>query len=66
MGAGLGVTVLPKGMVPPGFIMLGQQEHGLPELPDTELGLYKAPATFPRSAELLAEHIAHSLENHPG
>lgn len=63
VGAGLGVTVLPKGMVPHGFIMLGQQEHALPELPDTELVLYRAPGTLPRSVELLATHIAHSLEN---
>lgn len=66
VGAGLGITVLPKGMVPAGFIIMGQHEHALPELPDTELVLYKAPGTLPRSAELLAEHITHSLENHPG
>ncbi|ODT74451.1 MAG: LysR family transcriptional regulator [Pelagibacterium sp. SCN 64-44] len=61
VGAGLGLTVLPKGMVPPGFTILGS-EHGLPQLPDTEMVLYRAPGTLPRPAELLAEHIVHSLE----
>jgi DNA-binding transcriptional LysR family regulator len=60
--AGLGVTVLPKEMVPPGFILLGP-EQGLPPLPDTEIVLYRAPGALPRAAELLAEHIVHSLES---
>jgi DNA-binding transcriptional LysR family regulator len=60
--AGLGVTVLPKEMVPPGFVLLGS-EHGLPPLPDTEIVLYRAPGALPRAAELLAEHIVHSLES---
>jgi DNA-binding transcriptional LysR family regulator len=60
--AGLGITVLPKEMVPPGFVLLGP-EHELPPLPDTEIVLYRAPGALPRAAELLAEHIVHSLEN---
>jgi len=60
--AGLGVTVLPKEMVPPGFVLLGGDEHRLPALPDTEIVLYRAPGTLARPAELLAEHIVHSLE----
>jgi DNA-binding transcriptional LysR family regulator len=60
--AGLGVTVLPKEMVPSGFVMLGAAEHHLPALPDTEIVLYRAPGRLPRPAELLAEHIVHSLE----
>jgi DNA-binding transcriptional LysR family regulator len=60
--AGLGVTVLPKEMVPPGFVLLGP-EQGLPPLPDTEIVLYRAPGALPRAAELLAEHIVHSLES---
>ncbi len=60
--AGLGVTVLPKEMVPPGFVLLGS-EQGLPPLPDTEIVLYRAPGALPRAAELLAEHIVHSLES---
>jgi DNA-binding transcriptional LysR family regulator len=59
--AGLGVTVLPKEMVPAGFVLLGP-DQGLPALPDTEIVLYRAPGTLPRAAELLAEHIVHSLE----
>ena len=60
--AGLGITVLPKEMVPPGFVVLGEDEHRLPTLSDTEIVLYRAPGTLARSAELLAEHIVHSLE----
>ncbi len=59
--AGLGVTVLPKEMVPPGFVLLGP-EQGLPPLPDTEIVLYRAPGALSRAAALLAEHIVHSLE----
>jgi DNA-binding transcriptional LysR family regulator len=59
--AGLGVTVLPREMVPPGFVLLGP-EHGLPPLPDTEVVLYRARGGLTRAAELLAEHIVHSLE----
>lgn len=60
--AGLGVTVLPTEMVPPGFVRLGA-EQGLPLLPDTEIVLYRAPGALSRAAELLAEHIVHSLED---
>jgi DNA-binding transcriptional LysR family regulator len=60
--AGLGITVLPKSMVPSGLVILGQHEHGLPPLPDTEMVLYRAPGSLSRPAELLAEHIVHSLE----
>jgi len=60
--AGLGVTVLPKEMVPAGFVMLGEAEHSLPALPDAEIVLYRAPGSLSRPAELLAEHIVHSLE----
>lgn len=60
--AGLGVTVLPKEMVPAGLVLVGA-EHELPPLPDTEIALYRAPGVLPRAAELLAEHIVHSLES---
>lgn len=63
--AGLGVTVLPKEMVPAGFVLLGS-EQGLPPLPDTEIVLYRAPGSLSRAAELLAEHIVHSLEGAAG
>ena len=59
--AGLAVTVLSKDMVPDGLLMLGP-EYELPMLPDTEIALYRAPGTLSRAAQLLAEHITHSLE----
>jgi DNA-binding transcriptional LysR family regulator len=62
VGAGLGITVLPKGMVPTGLVIFGQHEHGLPSLPDTEMVLYRAPGHLSRPAKLLAEHIVLSLE----
>lgn len=59
--AGLAVTVLSKDMVPQGLMILGS-EHGLPPMPDTEIALYRAPGALSRAAQLLAEHITHSLE----
>jgi DNA-binding transcriptional LysR family regulator len=63
--AGLGVTILPKEMVPQGFHMLSQAE-GFPELDDTEIALVSAPGTLTPAAARLAEHIVRSLEtSHP-
>lgn len=62
--AGLAVTVLSRDMVPDGLVILGP-EHGLPDLPDTEIALYRAPGALSRAAELLGEHIIHSLETGP-
>jgi len=62
--AGLGVTVMSKDMVPEDLKLLGP-EHGLPQLPDAEIALYRAPGRLSRAAELLAEHIVHSLETAP-
>lgn len=59
--AGLGLTVLPKDMVPANLMILGPEQN-LPSLTDTEIVLYRAPGTLSRAAELLAEHIVHSLE----
>ncbi|HEY8565115.1 MAG TPA: LysR substrate-binding domain-containing protein [Beijerinckiaceae bacterium] len=59
--AGLGVTVLPREMVPADLVTLARAEHGLPALPDTEIVLYRAPGALSRPAELLADHIVHSL-----
>lgn len=61
--AGLGLSVLPRGMVPAGATVLAPLEHRLPELPDTEIVLYRTPGAISRPASLLAEHIVHSLEN---
>ncbi len=60
--AGLGITVLSKDMVPPGLRIIGPEQH-LPQLPDTEIALYRAPGKLGRAAEMLAEHIVHSLED---
>lgn len=61
--AGLGVSVLPREMVPAGCMALVAQEHGLPELPDAEIVLYKARGGLAPPAMLLSEHIVHSLES---
>lgn len=58
--AGLGVAVLPKEMVPPDFIVLGEAA-GAPDLADTEIALMLAtPAPIP--AERLAQHMVQALE----
>lgn len=59
--AGLGLSVLPREMVPSTLVALGP-EDGLPLLDDTEIALLKAPGTLSRPAERLSEHIVHSLE----
>lgn len=58
--AGLGVTILPRLMVPAGLGVLGA-DHGLPALNDTEIALVRAK-TISRAAERLADHIVRSLE----
>lgn len=56
--AGLGITVLPAGMVPPD---LAPPPSGLPRLADTEIALLAAaPLSVP--ARLLRQHIIRSLE----
>ncbi|MFN4274372.1 MAG: LysR substrate-binding domain-containing protein [Aliihoeflea sp.] len=63
--AGLGVTVLPREMVPQGFVLLGP-EQGFPSLPATEIVLNHAPGSLPRAAQALSQHIISSLENVSG
>ena len=58
--AGLGVTVLPKEMVPDGLVAMSGA-RGAPDLPDTEIALLATDA-LPPPAERLREHIVHSLE----
>ncbi len=62
--AGLGVTVLPRAMVPDGLVKLGP-EDGMPALDDTEVALLHAPGTLSRPAARLADHIVASLERSP-
>jgi DNA-binding transcriptional LysR family regulator len=59
--AGLGITILSKDMVPPGLKIVGVEQQ-LPQLPDSEIALYRSPGKLSRAAEMLAEHITHSLE----
>jgi DNA-binding transcriptional LysR family regulator len=57
--AGLGITVLPKDMVPSGLHIV--EAGGLPDLRDTEIALLAAkPLSAP--AHRLREHIVRSLE----
>lgn len=58
--AGLGVTVLPREMVPPTLASLGR-DSGLPPLDETEIALIEGAAPSP-TAHLFAEHIIHALE----
>lgn len=58
--AGLGVTVLPSGMVPADFRVLGGEAE-LPALPDTEIALLRG-SPLPQPAERLAAHIVRSLD----
>jgi DNA-binding transcriptional LysR family regulator len=58
--AGLGMAVLPRRMVPDDFVVLGE-EHGLPDLEETEIALLFTPA-LSRPAAVLADHIRLSLE----
>ncbi len=64
--AGLGVTVMSKDMVPEGLMLVGA-EHDMPQMPDAEIALYRAPGTLSPAAQpgMLSEHIIHSLELTP-
>lgn len=59
--AGLGVTVLPKDMVPAGLRTL-QRRSGLPDLHDTEIALLAARG-LAAPARRLHDHIVRSLED---
>jgi DNA-binding transcriptional LysR family regulator len=59
--AGLGITVLPKDMVPPGLATIDRR-RGLPDLHDTEIALLAARHLSP-PAQRLQEHMVRSLEH---
>ena len=59
--AGLGMTVLPKDMVPPGLAAIERRED-LPDLHDTEIALLSA-RKLAAPARRLHEHIVRSLED---
>lgn len=58
--AGLGITVLPANMLPDGLYNI-RKELKLPELADAEILLMKR-GNLNKAAEMLAEHIVHSME----
>ena len=58
--AGLGITVLPREMVPSDLEVIGRS-HQLPELPDAEIALLQH-RTLSAAAALLSSHIVDSLE----
>ena len=58
--AGLGITVLPKDMVPAGLRTLERRKR-LPDLHDTEIALLSG-RNLPPPARRLHEHIVRSLE----
>ena len=60
--AGLGLTVLPREMVPPDLVVRGGAEHRLPVLPATAIVLYRAPGARSPAADRLGDHIVQSLE----
>ncbi len=60
--AGLGVTVLPKDMVPADLAILDEEVVGLPRLRDTEIALVSAPA-LPLPAARLRDFIVRELEH---
>lgn len=60
--AGLGVTVLPKEMVPSDLLILDDSAGGLPDLKDTEMALLEAPQLGPAAARL-GDYIVRELEH---
>ena len=60
--AGLGVTLLPKDMVPHGYHVVGEAEQ-MPLLPDTEIALCARKSSQSQPVRKLYEHIVHALES---
>ena len=59
--AGLGLSVLPRDMIPPDLKVLGAAE-GLPQLEDAEIALLKARTAIPVAADRLAQFILGALD----
>ncbi len=55
--AGLGVTVLPRDMVPAGLEVLDADKQGLPHLAETEIALISAPGLSPAAERFRSEMI---------
>lgn len=62
--AGLGVTVLPKDMVPHDLFVLDEESAALPRLLDTEVALVSAP-TLSAPAQRLRDFVIRELEHGP-
>lgn len=62
--AGLGITVLPKDMIPPGLAAI-EHRSSLPDLHDTEIALLASRGLSP-PARRLHDHIVRSLEEMDG
>lgn len=60
VNAGLGITVLPREMVPP-YLTAITDDPELPPLYDTEVALIEAPG-LSQTAHRLAQHIVAALE----
>jgi DNA-binding transcriptional LysR family regulator len=60
--AGLGVTVLPKEMVPADLTILNDEAVGLPDLADTEMALIEQP-NLNSAAARLRDYIVRELEH---
>jgi DNA-binding transcriptional LysR family regulator len=60
VSAGLGITVLPREMVPASLTAI-TRDHALPMLHDTEIALIEAPG-LSETAHRLAQHIVSALE----
>ncbi len=60
--AGLGMTILPKEMVPSDLTILSKEELGLPDLRDTEMALMEAPQLSTAAARL-RDDIIRELEH---
>ena len=60
VNAGLGITVLPREMVPP-YLTAITDDPQLPSLYDTEVALIEAPG-LSQTAHRLAQHIVAALE----
>lgn len=59
--AGLGVTILPRDMVPHGYQVMGDAE-GMPDLPDSEIALCMRDNNPDEPVRRLYTHIVHALE----
>ncbi|QCK88012.1 LysR family transcriptional regulator [Phreatobacter aquaticus] len=64
--AGLGITVMPREMVPANLVVLGAADDGLPVLPDAEIVLYEAPGKAAPAVARLAGHIVQALGSQAG